>query len=201
MGFEPVTFTLVLLGFISGSIPWAVIFTKYLSGKDVRSVGDGNPGATNSFIIAGWKIGTLTVLCESGKGAIPVLIADLIVQTSLAETAIVGAACILGHAYSPFLRLRGGKAVAVSSGVWTAITLGEAFPVACSLLAICYLVQKNDSWTVTLSMLIFGGFIVLRFPSAELYALWAMNLALFVTKHWAGLQEGIQLRWGERHSP
>ena len=91
MGFEPVTFTLVLLGFISGSIPWAVIFTKYLGGKDVHSVGDGNPGATNSFIVAGWKIGALTVLCESGKGAIPVLIADLIVKTSLVEAAIVGA--------------------------------------------------------------------------------------------------------------
>jgi len=188
------TVTLVLLGFVSGSIPWAVIFPRYLGNKDVRSVGDGNPGATNSFIVAGWKIGMLTVFCEFSKGALPILIGDLFFETSPMNLTLIGIACIVGHAYSPFLKFRGGKAVAVSSGVWTTITHGEAFLVACSLLALGYLIQKNDSWTVTLSMFIFGGFLVLRFPSSELYGLWVINLALFITKHRSGLKEGIQFR-------
>ena len=194
------TATLTLLGFISGAVPWAVIFTNYLRGKDVRSVGDGNTGATNSFIVAGWKVGLITVLFESGKGALPILIADIIFELPLGDLAVIASACILGHAYSPFLKFHGGKAVAVSAGVWTTITHGEAFLVACSLLAICYLIQKNDSWTVVLSMLIFGGFIILRFPSSELYALWVMNLILFIIKHRAGLKEGVLFRSWKRRS-
>ena len=189
---------LVFAGFISGSVPWAVIFTKYRGTTDIRSVGDGNPGTTTSFIVAGWKIGLMTVVFESGKGGLPVLIADMLFNAPLSIVAIVGAACIVGHAYSPFLKFRGGKAVAVSAGVWTAITYGEAFLVACSLLALCHLAQRNNSWTVVLSMSIFVLFVILRFPFVELYALWIMNLILFIIKHWKGLGEGVQFRLSQR---
>jgi len=71
---------------------------------------------------------------------------DLLFEPSLIGLALIGTASITGHAYSPVLKFQGGRAVAVSPGVWTTITREEAFLVACSLLALGYSIQNNDRW-------------------------------------------------------
>ena len=50
------------IGFISGSVPWSLICVKAFSGMDVRSTGDGNPGATNAWILSGWVVGSLSLI-------------------------------------------------------------------------------------------------------------------------------------------
>ena len=58
----------VSVGFVCGSIPWAVIVGKFLSHDDVRSVGDGNPGAVNAWKSGGWVPGMISMMLEIGKG-------------------------------------------------------------------------------------------------------------------------------------
>ena len=61
-----------IIGFISGSIPWALVIGKLFSGKDIRDVGDGNPGAANAWKTGGWILGILSLILDIAKGFIPI---------------------------------------------------------------------------------------------------------------------------------
>ena len=63
------------IGFISGSVPWSLICVKAFSGMDVRSTGDGNPGATNAWILSGWAVGSISMTLDICKALIPVWVA------------------------------------------------------------------------------------------------------------------------------
>ena len=112
--------------FLAGSIPTAYLLVKILKGKDIRTMGSGNAGATNVFRCVGFKEGLAALLLDAAKGAVPVLIfthrPDPIPAVHpdvygflLALTAI------LGHVFTPFLGFKGGKGVAVGAGVATAL--------------------------------------------------------------------------------
>ena len=65
---------MVLLGYLVGSIPFALIFVKLAGRGDVRTIGSGNVGATNALRAAGWKIALPVALCDLGKGVLAVLL-------------------------------------------------------------------------------------------------------------------------------
>lgn len=97
-----------------------------LAKKDITKVGDGNPGAYNLFKSTGFILGSAGLILDYLKGALPLywtVNSSLFSGFSLIEKGIVASAPILGHAFSPFLRFKGGKAIAVSFGVWSALTL------------------------------------------------------------------------------
>ncbi len=114
---------LCIFAFIIGSIPWGYIIGK-TKGIDLRKVGSGNIGATNVLRIIGKKEALITLLLDISKGIIPVLVIKLIPSygDNLFLTGLVGTCAILGHCFSPFLRLKGGKGVATTIGVLLAYT-------------------------------------------------------------------------------
>jgi glycerol-3-phosphate acyltransferase PlsY len=69
---------------------------------------------------------------------------------------------VLGHAFSPWLRGRGGKAVAVTFGVWTGVSLWEGPVVLGALLSFWYALSARDGWTVFVSTLCFVVYLALR---------------------------------------
>ncbi|MBT8495843.1 MAG: glycerol-3-phosphate acyltransferase, partial [Deltaproteobacteria bacterium] len=100
-------------------IPFGVLFGK-LRGVDVQTQGSGNIGATNVARTVGKKIAIIVLLLDAGKGAAPLLALRWLgwPATDAAWAVIpLGLAPILGHCFSPWLRLRGGKGVATSLGV------------------------------------------------------------------------------------
>jgi glycerol-3-phosphate acyltransferase PlsY len=111
----------IAIGYLCGSIPFAYLIGKFVVGRDIRSVGDGNPGGTNVWIAGGWKIGLTAILLEITKGFVPVFMAQ---RAGLSDWSLVpvGISPIFGHATQPFLGWRGGKALGVSGGVWLAFT-------------------------------------------------------------------------------
>ena len=186
------------IGFISGSVPWSLICVKVFSGMDVRSTGDGNPGATNAWILSGWLVGSISMTLDISKALIPVWVAtNYYLQSSdLAYpllVTLISLAPIIGHAYSPILRLKGGKALAPSWGSWIALTSGVAFPVAVIILGLMHLTQKNHAFTVTICLI---GFIVIfaviGARSLTLFGL--LNLMLVVFKHRSEYQKGFVFR-------
>lgn len=113
-----------LLSYLLGSIPASYLVVRALKGIDLRTVGSGNLGATNTFRAVGWKGGVFVLAIDVAKGFVAAAFVSRLVEGSLsAETARVfcGVLAILGHMFSPFVRFRGGKGIATAAGAYVAI--------------------------------------------------------------------------------
>ena len=113
--------------FFCGAIPFSYLLGKLLLHKDIRDFGDGNPGAANAWKAGGAAVGLVAVLLDVLKGLIPLLLVLSLFDMEGISMAFLAVAPVCGHAFSPFLHFRGGKAVAVTYGVWLALT-GLATP-------------------------------------------------------------------------
>ena len=113
-----------LLGYLIGSVNFAVIFSKIIYGKDIRNSGSGNPGATNAVRIYGKKFGLAIFFCDFSKGMIAVAAAKLLVLLTDAPyeaMLMAGFFAQLGHILPVFHRFRGGKGVATAVGAAFAV--------------------------------------------------------------------------------
>lgn len=112
------SFTIILISIIAyllGSIPTALIVGRRLKGIDIRTIGNGNMGASNVFHTLGEKAGILVAAIDFLKGALPVLVATLL-GFSMEWRMIVGACAILGHDFPVFARFMGGQGTATTLG-------------------------------------------------------------------------------------
>ena len=109
-----------IAGYLLGSIPFGMIFTRFAGLGDIRAIGSGNIGATNVLRTGRKGIAAATLLCDALKGVLAVLIAHNEGPTSAIAA---GLFAVIGHLYPVWLRFRGGKGVAVGLGV----LLAEAF--------------------------------------------------------------------------
>ena len=105
----------IVLGYASGSIPYAVIVSR-LRGMDIRAVGSKNPGAHNVMVHVGLWWGRLVAILDLLKGTLPALAARLV---GLSDWDVVwaGVAAMLGHVTSPFLGFKGGKGLSTAFGL------------------------------------------------------------------------------------
>lgn len=111
--------TLVLvfiLAYLIGSIPFGLLFARYIAGVDLLRCGSGNIGTTNAFRCAGPLVGTLTLVFDVLKGLLGLSILALFIHTPWALY-VTGLLIVIGHTRSIFLKGRGGKAIATSFGV------------------------------------------------------------------------------------
>jgi glycerol-3-phosphate acyltransferase PlsY len=139
---------LVLSAFGLGACPFSVWIGRWLLGKDIREYGDGNPGAANVFRAGGRKSGFLAVFLDTAKGVPFVFLAHSFFK--LPEAAVLGVAlsAILGHAFSPLLQLKGGKAVAVTFGAILALPQHDILFALASSMFLGFLFIAIDAWIV-----------------------------------------------------
>lgn len=114
---------LMIVAYILGSIPNALWIGKVFKGIDVREHGSKNTGSTNAARVLGAKLGILTLILDISKGAIPTLIATMLLDSSI-NVILVGICAILGHSFSIFMKFKGGKAVATTVGVFIVLVPG-----------------------------------------------------------------------------
>ena len=116
---------LVLVAYLIGSIPFAVIVSRIFGLPDPRSYGSGNPGATNVLRTGSKAAAALTLAGDAAKGWLGVFVARQAFAGDNPELAVAVAAVAvtLGHMYSIFLRLHGGKGVATAVGVLLGVNL------------------------------------------------------------------------------
>jgi len=108
---------MTLAGFLSGAVMYAYLLPKLLRGVDVREHGeDGNPGSMGAIAAVGLPFGLFCLALEVLKAAVPVFIAAQVLDVSGWYLLPVVLAPVLGHAYTPFLKFRGGKAIAAAYG-------------------------------------------------------------------------------------
>lgn len=170
------------LGFTLGSIPFAYILARVFTGRDVRAIGDGNPGAANAWKAGGWRIGLLAVFFDLCKGFLPLYLAQ---RAGLSEWALVPVALspILGHALQPFLQFRGGKALAVSGGVWLAWIGPRVFPVYASLTLPVLALQEEHAWAAFSGTLALLAYALWLGTSPALMVFAALNMVLIGWTH------------------
>ncbi|MFI5295037.1 MAG: glycerol-3-phosphate 1-O-acyltransferase PlsY [Thermodesulfovibrionales bacterium] len=108
---------LASLAFLLGSLPTGLLIAK-VRGVNLKETGSGNIGATNVLRTTGKGPALLTLVGDSAKGAVAVLIARYFGAGVFFE-GVVGLCAVLGHNFSLFLKFRGGKGVATSLGVLT----------------------------------------------------------------------------------
>ena len=116
------------LGYLLGSIPFGLIFTRMAGTADLRSIGSGNIGATNVLRTGRKGLAAATLLCDALKGTAAVILARMLGGVAFDPDAamIAGAAAFLGHLFPVWLNYKGGKGVAVYIG----IMLGLFWPAA-----------------------------------------------------------------------
>jgi len=147
-----------LLAFLLGSIPFGLLIAK-AKGIDIRQHGSGNIGATNVLRVMGKKFGIPCLLLDILKGFVPTLLAISLIRFTgqpvgisiayllpfaktdnpqfLAQSlqVITGLCAVLGHNYSPWVGFKGGKGIATTAGVVTAL-----MPAAIGILILIWLV-------------------------------------------------------------
>ncbi len=130
-------FAILIIGaYLLGSIPFGLIIAK-AHGRDLRSIGSGNIGATNLSRALGRKWAYLCFFLDAAKGLLPMVVAARFISSppavmELFLVLVVGCAAILGHIFPVYIKFRGGKGVATSFGV--ALGLWPYYTI-CSLIA------------------------------------------------------------------
>ena len=135
------TWLIILLGYILGSIPTAYIAGLMLKGKDIRQMGDGNMGAANAFRELGAKAGITVFFIDATKGVLPVLIAQG-AALSQAVVLITGVATVVGHNWPIFIGFRGGRGESTTIGVLLVLITQPMLIMAGPVIA-TLLVKKN----------------------------------------------------------
>ena len=138
-------FVILIIGaYLLGSIPFGLIIAR-AHGKDLRSIGSGNIGATNLSRALGRKWAFLCFILDIAKGLVPMLVAtgfisspSAIIELFLALAA--GCAAVLGHIFPIYIKFRGGKGVATSFGValglWPYYTICSFFALGVWVVAV-----------------------------------------------------------------
>jgi glycerol-3-phosphate acyltransferase PlsY len=117
-----VSWAFVLLAYLAGATPTSYLVGRAFHGIDLRRHGSGNLGATNVYRVLGWRAAAPVMVVDIAKGWIPTVYFPLWDGADSAEWALAyGAAAIVGHVFSVYVRFRGGKGVATSAGVFLAL--------------------------------------------------------------------------------
>ncbi len=111
--------TLMLIGYLLGSIPFGLLLTRLFGAGDLRQIGSGNIGATNVLRTGRKGLAIATLILDLLKGAAAVGLAYMV---SPSDAPLAGAAAVLGHLYPVWLGFKGGKGVATLMGVTVALS-------------------------------------------------------------------------------
>ncbi|MBQ9536087.1 MAG: glycerol-3-phosphate 1-O-acyltransferase PlsY [Clostridia bacterium] len=105
----------VVIGYLLGSISTAIIGSKLLFRKDIRTQGSGNAGATNSTRVYGVMFGIMTLAGDFLKGLAACLIGRAL--GGVPALALAGAACLLGHCFPVYFSFKGGKGISTGAAI------------------------------------------------------------------------------------
>jgi acyl phosphate:glycerol-3-phosphate acyltransferase len=187
----------LLAAYLCGAMPWSVWLGRLLYSTDPRDQRDANPGAANAFRSAGWRLGVAVLMLDFFKAFLPVAVARWLGHLPDEQLFWVALAPTLGHAFSVFLRFRGGRGITVMFGVWAGLTLYR-IPLLLGVVAIlAVMLLRNDerrTLAIPLALLVFlvlshaPGWMLLL-AAAQLLVL-ILKIAVFFTRQHIHHQDG-----------
>jgi len=184
----------VFLAFLCGSLPFSVWLGKVFLQLDVRKYGDGNPGATNVFRSGNKMLGFLVLALDITKAAVPVGLAYFNLGIRGLPMFLIAIAPILGHAFSPFLGFRGGKALSTALGVWIGLTIWKASLAGVIGALIGLVLFTSSGWAVMFALAVILIALFLWMPDSLLFLVWASELIILAWTHRADLIQFPRIR-------
>jgi acyl phosphate:glycerol-3-phosphate acyltransferase len=143
-----------VISYLFGSIPFGFILTKFFLKKDIREIGSGNIGATNTLRTGNKLIGYTTLVFDISKALVPVIY----VKINFPELIYVASLCaFLGHVFPVWLKFKGGKGVATYVGILFSINilLGIVFVTCWVLIFLIFKYSSLSSIIGTLSVIVY----------------------------------------------
>lgn len=132
----------LLLAYLLGSIPSALIVSRAVAGVDIRQLGDANMGARNVKRTLGWKPGIAVAVIDVGKGLTPVLVARTL-RLDLEWQIAAGFCAMLGHDFPLFAHFRGGQGLAAALGALAVLAPREML-VGMTVYGLLYLLTRHS---------------------------------------------------------
>jgi acyl phosphate:glycerol-3-phosphate acyltransferase len=186
---------LVIGAYLMGSISSAIIVCRLMGLPDPRTQGSNNPGATNVLRLGGKKAAAITLLGDSLKGFVPMLIAHLFDATPMV-LALTGLAAFLGHLYPVFFGFKGGKGVATALGVQFGLHLGIGAGVGLIWLFMAKVVNIS-SLSALVSMALAPLIVWLIWPAPELVAMQILVSLILFWRHRSNIRNLLQGKEGK----
>jgi len=177
----PLHITAIILCYLIGAIPFGLLFTRWFSHIDVRTVGSGNIGATNVLRAAGKKAALLTLFADCLKGLLPVVAVRLFLNDDHTSM-LSGAAALLGHTFPVYLGFKGGKGVATSFGVALALTPLAALASLISW-ALAAFLWRYSSLAALTAFALYPLYTFSLYPSQDLQLLSLFLFGMIYVKH------------------
>lgn len=174
-----------VVGYLVGSVNPAAIIAR-ARGTDLRTVGSGNPGATNAGRAFGWPVGVLVGVLDVAKGYLPVVLLDHLGYP--VPALVAGLAAVVGHISSPWLRGRGGKGVATSLGAVLAVQPWWVLPVLAAF-GVTFLVTRRVGLSSVAGALMLVPASLVRHDRPADIAFAAALAALVIVRHRRNLVE------------
>ncbi len=189
--------SLLILSFLMGSVPFGLLFSGAW-GVDPRKTGSGNIGATNVLRAAGKAPAILTLLCDLLKGTAAVALGRAFGLGAL-EEGLLGLSAVVGHDFSIFLGLKGGKGVATSLGVLLIYAPLEGVA-ALLIWLVTVLLTRYSSLGAIVSFSLLPFVFLLLGHTGAMFAVALMLSALLILKHAGNIKRlltGTERRIGE----
>jgi len=193
----------VIVAYLVGGIPFGLLIVKLRTGADVRESGSGNIGATNVLRTAGPLAGILTLVLDAAKGLLAVWLADTLTHSDIFWMSFAALAVLLGHVFSPYLKFKGGKAVASFLGAFGYLTPVPVLVVTIIFVVVVVMTRYLSLGSICGAALFpFACFIILH-PEWPVLAAAVCAAFLILWRHQgniARIKEGTEniLRFGRR---
>jgi acyl phosphate:glycerol-3-phosphate acyltransferase len=197
---NPKSLAMVAIGYLLGSVSFAVLLVRLKTGRDIRSEGSGNAGATNVLRSYGKGLALVVAALDVAKGAAAVLLVRL-VTADPRMAAAAGLAAVVGHVFPLYYGFRGGKGVATAVGAFLALA-PLATLVCLAIFVIAVATTRYVSLGSCLAMVLLppAARIVSHSPPAVILAA-ALTAILVVLKHlenFKRLARGEERKLGQR---
>lgn len=196
------TLLFMVVGYLLGTIPTGYLVAR-LRGVNIQEVGSGNIGATNVLRTLGWLPAALVMVFDPLKGALATLLPTLLGASNW-TVALAGLAAVVGNSFNVFLRLRGGKGIATSIGVF--VVVDPLTSLLCVLVGLfTILVSRYVSLGSIVGMFSLPLFVIAggNFPVSHLFLAVCLS-ALTIFRHRDNVKRllaGTERRLGQKVAP
>lgn len=182
-GHPAFTVALCIAAYLFGSVLFALPVSRAFGLPDPRTLGSGNPGATNVYRSGGWAPAALTLALDAFKGWLPVWLAHLL-GLSVIVQALVALSAVTGHMIPLFHRFQGGKGVATALGAGLALA-----PLTTSLMALLWLLVMWRKRISSLASVVaaLSGPLLSAFLEPDTLPLFGLLALLIIVRHRSNL--------------